>query len=369
MKRVGLVALALGIVVACRIPDLKPFTDATAEMAAALRQGFDQTRATLASAASSADDQDAFRRQLTALDTHWAATRRAVSALVAYSDALAALAESGKQGPEVMARLTASVKDLASAIGAIPIAGMAEKVVNAVGAKVIEMQAARDLRRAVERAAEAVDIMAPILVANFADLARVHGAASRAWESRMQAPSAILMSYHQTLVAEEQRLLRLLTLIVEYQSAPARLRWRAAQARAEGRPDLAAKLEGSISVEQADLLRQLKETDSAFEAMDLTGPLAAARVEDRHAQLMDFLTSHRREIALLDPKVQQAAGELAKVQEARVRGARVLAQGGEAIGAWHRAHQSLRAVVAGQQRRPSLSELIAITRELTALAR
>ena len=69
-----------------------------------------------------------------------------------------------------MGGVTASLNELAAAVSAIHLAGTGLKIVEAVGAKVIEMEAGNDIRKAVEHASEAVDVIAPALVDNFADL-------------------------------------------------------------------------------------------------------------------------------------------------------------------------------------------------------
>ena len=240
-------ALLVLLATACRIPNLKPFSDATAEMATVLKQGFERSRDSLSAAAETAENQAAFKADLKMLDAEWKPTREALSALVAYADSLAALAEAGHKGPETMARLTDSINDLAKAVSVIPIPSAGVEIVNAVGAKIIEMQAARDIRKAVGAAGDAIEIVAPILKETFVDLRAIHGAAGRAYASRVQGESSILANYYGSLQGEQDRLEYLLNLIIDYQSAPMRLRWRAAVARANGQTDLANKLEGSIA--------------------------------------------------------------------------------------------------------------------------
>ena len=360
-------ALAVMLMTGCRIPDLKPFSDATTEMATVLKQGFERSRASLSAAAETADDQAAFKVALKKLDAEWKPTREALSALVAYSDSLAALAEAGKKGPETMARLTGAINDLAKAVSIIPIPAAGIDIVNKVGAKIIEMQAAGDIRKAVGAANDAIEIIAPILKATFVDLRSIHDAAGRAYATRVQAESSILANYYESLQAEQARLEYLLTLIIDYQSAPARLRWRAALARAEQREDLARKLEASIPAEQRDLLDRLEESDSVFQDKNLTGEDTATKVEARQLQLIGLLATHRKELTLLDPRYTRARDREAGVRDAWLAGDLVLAKGGEAIDAWLKAHKSLQAAAEGEQSRPSVSDLISITQEVKAL--
>ena len=364
MKR-ALIALSLAALVACKIPSLKPFSDATADMVTALRQGFERTRTTLAAAAESANTT-AFTKDVAALDQAWKPTNEALSALVAYSDSLAALAEAGGKGKETMAKFTGAVNDLATAVGALPLQPGLVSVVNAVGAKIIEMQAARDIRKAVLNASEAVDIMTPVLSANIADLRRIHGAASRAWEANASGPTSVLRGYQLSLLDEEQRLQHVLTLIVNYQGTPAKLRHQAV-ANPQEKATALATLNDDIKTVRTDLLKTLGELDSTFASLDQGKPETARAVEMRQRQLMEMITAHRKEITLLDPKFQQANTELARIHEARVTGDRILDKGVQAIAAWQKAHRSLQATVDGQQSRPSVSDLLSITQEIAVL--
>jgi hypothetical protein len=366
-KQACCVVVLVTVMTACKIPDLKPFSDATAQMATALKQGFERSRASLSAATETAGDQSTFKAHLTKLDAEWKPTRQALSALVAYSDALAALAEAGKKGPETMARLTGAIGDLAQAVSAIPIPSAGVEIVNKVGAKLIEMQASRDIRKAVDAAGDAIEIVAPILKATFADLRVIHGAAGRAYASRVQAESSIVTNYYESVHGEQQRLEYLLNLMIDYLSAPARLRWRAAIARANSDEALAARLLASIDDEQRDLLQRIEETDSAFENLDVEGDIQAADVEARQLQLMALLTAQRKELAILEPRYTKARERESGIRDAWLAGDRVLATAGEAIDAWLKAHKSLRAAAQGSQSRPSVADLLSITDELKSL--
>ena len=359
--------LALMLIAGCRIPDLKPFSDATTAMVTGLKQGFERSRASLTAAAETADDQAAFAAELKKLDAAWKPTREALSALVVYSDSLAALAEAGKTGPETMARLTDAINDLATSVSLIPIPAAGVQVVNQVGAKIIEIKAAGDIRKAVDAASGAIDIIAPVLKATFVDLRSIHDAAAKTYATRVEAESSILTNYYGSLQMEEQRLEYLLNLIIDYQSAPARLRWRAALARAENRKELAEKLIASIPQEQRELLGRLKESDTVFQDMELATDDAATTVETRQLQLIGMLGTHRKELALLDPRYNGARNREAALRNAWRTGDLVLATGGEAIDAWLKAHKSLRATAEGKQSRPSVSDLVSLTQEMTAL--
>jgi hypothetical protein len=364
MKR-ALIALSLAALVGCKIPSLKPFSDATADMVTALRQGFERTRTTLAAAAESANTT-AFAKDVARLDQAWKPTNEALSALVAYSDSLAALAEAGGKGKETMAKFTGAVNDLATAVGALPLQQGVVSVVNLVGAKIIEMEAARDIRKAVLNASQAVDIMAPVLGANIAGLRNIHATASRAWEANAGGTTSVLRDYQLSLLDEEQRLQKVLTLIVNYQGAPAKLRHRAV-ANDKEKAKALATLNDDIKTVRTDLLKTLGELDPTFASLDQGTTETSHTVEARQRQLMELVTAHRKEIELLDPKFQQANTELARIHESRVTGDRILDKGAQAIAAWQKSHRSLQATVDGQQSRPSVSDLLSITKEIAAL--
>jgi hypothetical protein len=366
LKKAWPVVLLAGVLAACGIPDLKPFSDATTEMATVLKQGFEKTRTTLSAAAESAEKQDEFKAKLTQLDKQWEPTRKALSSLVAYSDSLAAVAESGRNSKETMAKVTGALSDLASSVGALPVNGALD-IVGKVGAKIIEMQAAHDIRKAVNQAAEAVDLMAPILRDNFAELRTIHNAAAAAWESRVLGRWSFERNYYDSLIAEQQRLEYLLTLIIGYQSAPASLTWRAALATAKGNQDLASRLLGSVAQEQAELLAALRKADPVFAKMMAAEVSTAELVEKRQTQLIEQIGSQRKEIAMVEPAYRQSSADLAAVQDARTSGNLVLQRATEAIGAWQKAHRSLQAAAEGKQSRPSVAELLSIVGEITAL--
>ena len=123
MKRMSPVVVLAVVLVACGIPDLKPFSDATASMSTVLKQGFERTRASLSAATETAGDDNVarFNQSLKELDARWKETRKALSSLVAYSDSLAAIAEAGKKGKETMAKVTTALTDLASSVGGLSI--------------------------------------------------------------------------------------------------------------------------------------------------------------------------------------------------------------------------------------------------------
>jgi hypothetical protein len=209
--------------------------------------------------------------------------------------------------------------------------------------------------------------MAPVLEKNFADLRRIHNAAAAAWESRVDERSRFSRGYYDTLVREEQRLEYLLTLIIDYQSAAARLQWRAALARAKGDEALAVKFLGSISQEQAEQLNALKAADTGFREVSASSTDVAAKVEARQQQLLGLINAQRQEIALLDAAYRQATAELTAVGDARATGDRVLQHAGEAIVAWQKAHRSLQAAAEKQQSRPSVADLLSIIKETATL--
>jgi tetratricopeptide (TPR) repeat protein len=366
-KRVMSVVLLSSVLAACGIPNLKPFSDATAEMATVLKQGFERARTSLGAAAETAGDEDQFTAKLRELDDRWKPTRKALSSLVAYSDSLAAVAEAGKKGKETMAKVTGALSDLASAVGAIPLTGAAPKIIEAVGAKIIEMQAGNDIRKAVTKAAEAVDIIAPVLEQNFADLRAIHNAAAAAWEARVLERWSFERNYYEALISEQQRIQYLLTLIIDYQSAPARLQWRAALATAKGNHEQAKKFLSSIPQEQLDQLNALKSADSVFGDMNVSGKEVPARVEARQQQLLGLINAQRKEIALLEPAYRQSTADLTGVRDARATGDHLLARSGEAIAAWQKAHRSLEAAAQGEQSRPSVADLLSIVGEISTL--
>ena len=186
-----------------------------------------------------------------------------------------------------------ALTDLASSVGPryflIPMVGVT--IVNAVGAKIIEMQAEKDIRKAVNKAAEAVDIMAPVLEQNFADLRKIHDAASTACAGVARLGAVVLSTELLRVVDGRTAAARVPAdadqrLPVRASSpAVARSVWTDTQKE----PELAKKLRASIPQEQADQLKALKDSDSTFDGLDLAGKDVAATVEARQGHLLKLL--------------------------------------------------------------------------------
>ena len=372
-KRTALAVTVLALQLGCSVPDLKPFSDATAEMATQIRSAFDRTQSAIAMAAATATDENSeFAAKGKQLKTDWGATRNAIAALVDYADSLASVAEAGKKGQATVGRLTTAVSNLSGAVGVLPFAGAAgqtaKQIIDQVAGKIIEMKAEKDIRKAVHQATEAVDMMAPLLKQNLADLARIHEAASNAWEGHVQGKGANVTNYYEALAVDERRIRALLTLILNYQSAADQIHLRAAEARAKGETEFASKLEASLTKVQQDNLKALRDSDLKLAEMDLTDG-TAAKVEVRQRELKELLEVRRKEMAGQEPKYQVAMAEQDKVREDRELGARLLSKSQDALAAWRKAHLSLEATAGGEQSRLSLAGLGSILSELSALAK
>jgi hypothetical protein len=386
--RVIAVVALVSLQISCGGPDLKPFSDATAEMSALVQSGFEKTQAALQAAATSGGEPGAevkcpkdgsdksFRCQSKALDEAWEPTKTAMTSLVDYSDSLTALAESGDKGKETAGKLVDSVGGLASAVGSFtgPFASGATEAAKEILGKVIQMRAERDIRKAVSQAASAVDRLAPLLSSNFKGLAVIHEGAANVWEGDVLLKTRTLREYYESLLEDERRVQNFLAAARRYQTAAEMLR------------DKPAK----IPEVKADAVADLKKSDA------MLGRLAwpegeAASVEARRERLVTMVNSQSREIAVLEPRYQQAVAELDRVREVRQRGKSVLAKGSEAIDAWQKAHASLRTSseekefvigflgfhphagmrTASKEKsgRPAVAELNSVNKEMTALVK
>ena len=299
-------------------------------MSALVKSGFEKTQAAINAAAASggdsAEDKD-LKRESKALDEAWDPTKTAMTALVDYSDSLAALAESGDKGRETAGKLVDSVGGLATAVGTFtgPFASGATEAAKEILGKVIQMRAERDIRKAVSQAASAVDRLAPLLSANFKGLAVIHESAANVWEGGVLVKSKTLRQYYESLLEDEKRVQILLAVARRYQTAADVLR---------EKPD-------KIPEVKAEALEDLKKSDAMFAHVAWPAGEAAA-VEARRQRFVTLVNSQSREIAVLEPRYKQAVAELESVRETRQRGKSVLAKGAEAIDAWQKAHASLR---------------------------
>lgn len=348
------ICLALSLLSACaELPDLKPFSDATARMAQAMSQGYAQTESLLIRTGVG----DAKVGELRA---RWEPTRKAINAMVAYADALAALADAGAKGEEAAGALLSSLEGVRDAVGAlvpgIP-GGVPATIITAfqkINGVVARLRARRALKETVNDADESLAAAAAILSLNFRDLARIYRAAGQEVFDKLEFDNNALRDYHASLTVEMSHITIILTAILDYQnrdkesSRPATL-----NALRNADHDLAAQIDTGVS----------------------TLP-ASATASDRDALTLAIL---KRRQSFWDERVKYLQGELNRTapdyaayqaQRAEIKSLlapNALDLSSTAIETWASAHANLKAALA-QKQRVTVAQLLSVVNELESLA-
>lgn len=170
----GVVALVL--LNGCKLPDLKPFSDASSAVASSVKTSGDLVVEPLqASRIWSPEEQRWLspgdpKHPGAALAESWAARRRATDAILAYSASLASISDAAAHGKENAEAVVGAVKELASEAGFSTGANSVGELVVWVAKEFVEVKAFHDLSRAVQAAQPAIDLIARGLTNDFATL-------------------------------------------------------------------------------------------------------------------------------------------------------------------------------------------------------
>lgn len=174
----GVFALTLVVLVllaGCTISDLRPFADASKTLSSSVNTGGDLAIKPLARMAiwdgtKYVQPEDPKHPGKT-LAASWELRRKAMDAVLVYSASLAAISEAAAHRKENASSLVGSVKQLASAVPAIGtgVSAAGDLVVFGLGTYV-EIKAWHDLRKAVESADPAIQLIAKALRKDFGEL-------------------------------------------------------------------------------------------------------------------------------------------------------------------------------------------------------
>jgi len=164
----GLILTACGT-----IPDLEPYAQSTAMLERAVSSSHDLVHKELASLQSYDPDDSEFSEFPQRFSSAWQPRIQAMGAMVSYSDSLAAIAQSAKDGKHNASTLADSLQAFVGAAGG-PIGLAASptgaKVFTALAAAVIEIRATHDLDKAISAADPVIQEVSDLLIADFATL-------------------------------------------------------------------------------------------------------------------------------------------------------------------------------------------------------
>jgi hypothetical protein len=159
----------------CTTPDLKPFAEASKTLSASVNTGGDLAIKPLArmpvwDGAKYVQPDDP-KHPAKALVASWEIRRKAMDAVLVYSSSLAAINEAAAHRKENATELVGSVKQLASAVPTLGtgVSAAGDLVVFGLGTYV-EIKAWHDMRKAVESADPAIQLVAKALKKDFVEL-------------------------------------------------------------------------------------------------------------------------------------------------------------------------------------------------------
>jgi|SRR6185295_12292422 len=172
MSKLGALALLVFSILAAgcgTLPDARPFADASATLAVAVKSSGQALADSLRDAGSAATPSDAkaYEDLVGKFDAAWTERVKAVQAVAAYSEAIADLIDAGKEGEETVKKVGDQLQGLASAVG-IPLAGpavaVASDIAQFIAGRVALVRASRKLEDALAQAQPAVERIAQHLV-------------------------------------------------------------------------------------------------------------------------------------------------------------------------------------------------------------
>lgn len=343
--------LLLGGCPTATIPEIKPFADKTAEMVITLNKGYAQTEASLIDAA----DGTAAKK----LQTSWEPTKKALSAVVAYSDSLAAIADAGNKGNDSAKAVGTSLNGLIAAVNPL-LPGLSDQLVNAIGAissYIAKIKARESMANAVEEAQPAINTIADVISKNFDDLALIYAAAGSEQERALFEPSQELYNYHRSLNRQRQIVTTTLTSILDYQNAS----------------DAAAKkdaLEYAMK-QDAPLTEAVQRAGQCQEARAKRSPadhLAACKdvpdiVEDRQNKLLVKWRSLQAELDRIAPEYNAYATKEAALKEQISNGKVLIKKSKEAILSWRDTHAQIKGALE-QKQRITIQELATVIKDM-----
>lgn len=345
-----LVAMALVIAIGSScvtLPDIKPFADKTAEMANALSQGYTLVEGLLA-------ETEGGQANVQLLKKRWELTQKALTAAVAYADALAALADAGQKGGESADALINSINGLKEAVE--PIIGITaaipDNVISAfrlINEVVAKLRARKALKEAVAQAKAAVNAIAQILSLNFKSLVEISQLSAGELLSAHAAANRPLNSYHTSLMEADAGIGKILSMILDYKN-PNKSGLRAANLAALTSADRAFPAE--IEKARSDLPNGTPEESVVSKAL-----------ETRQAYWSEQAKYVREERDRIAPDYDKYVAYRVSIQNRMKTSALVFEKGSQAIEIWAKTHAALEASLNSKQR-VTVLELATIVKEI-----
>jgi hypothetical protein len=209
----------VGLLAGCvTLPNLQGFADETSRMTSAIQKGYVQGEAALARA-------DTARARK--LGQVWRPTQQALTALVAYSDALASLANQANNNAKGAAALAGKFQKVTTYLqGVLPLSGLGSaevtKLVEIGARQLVLMKAQKDLSGAVRESQPVLEQVAAIIDLNLAELATIHGEVMEQQMSRHWLRYSGIVAVSEAKMEENKKALNELAAIAKYRTSTKR---------------------------------------------------------------------------------------------------------------------------------------------------
>ena len=296
------------------LPDIKPFAEQTTKMASAAGNAYTQAEDLLSATDIEAD-------QIKKLRQEWEQTRPALHAMVAYSNALAALADTGAKGGESAGAVADAVQGLLSVVG---VEKVSEKLVGAikeVNALIAAVRAKASLEEAIAQAQPAIDAMCEVIAKNLCDLEDINQAAGTEIERLHIEANKPMTSYYEALMEADKTILGILGLILDYQ---------------EG------------------------DEESLFPLKELDKGLTTENVEQRRKHWIEKSKAVQAEANRYLPKYQAYIAEKTRVNNLTNSGNEIIRKSKVAVEMWATAHRQLKITLEQKQRMSLVEYAVAV---------
>ena len=311
------------------LPDIKPFAEQTTKMASAASNAYTQAEGLLsATDIETGKPKDDEIDPITQLKQDWEQTRQALHAMVAYSNALAALADTGAEGSESADAVANALDGLLSVVGVGKVSENLMGALKKANEFVAAVRAKKSLKEAIEQAQPAIDAMCKIIAANLADLEIINHAAGKQVEKAHTEANKPMKSYYEALMEADKEILEILALILKYQGG------------------------------DDESLSRLKKLDKG-----LPRDLTRENVEQRRKHWIEKSKAVQTEANRYLSKYQIYIAELTKIRSFTKNGNEIIRKSRVAVEMWPTAHRQLK-IALDKKHRMSLIEYAVIVQDI-----
>lgn len=409
---ISIILISTILFTSCEVPDIQPFSNATTEMVSVMRQSNTQSLELWKKGENSPAFTDNTKIKLSEnrknFEKVWKPTEKCLTAIAAYTDSLASLAEAGKKGKESAQTLFDSIQGVLDVAGGLTIPTNITGLVATLNGQLAKARARGKLKDAVIAATEIIDGdngLASILEQNFAELEKLQQEMGTTLIASTKTYNADLINYHNLVKMEDLRVRFVLSRFLRYKTIKFLQRQRSnsflAEASVTNDDDKKTELEQAAQ-RQLDIIALLmrEEIHKLFKddippfaikegllALDpqninLDSGIPPARekefidkanereellrvyLDTREAFYLERNLALEKDLLRIKPRFDEAIAEINMLDTMLARNLRNLRLCQNALTAWKESHRSLRVTLETKQKRPSLSQLLLIIKDI-----